>query len=66
VRYWAVSLCSVLLTACATAPVPPPADGLFNDHLFVAPSARISAADVFGLSDEMKHYLTDIAPQLRS
>jgi Flp pilus assembly protein TadD len=56
----------LLLTGCVTAPVPRPADSLFNDRVFVAPTARISAADVFALSDEMKHYLTDIAPQLRS
>ena len=66
-RTWAVSLLSMLLVACASAPASRAPDGLFNDHLFHAPSVRISAKDVFALSDEMKHYLSvDIAPQLRS
>lgn len=66
-RQWAVSLVCALLGACATAPGPDVSDGLFNDRLFVAPSERISAEDVFALSEEMKRYLSvDIAPQLRS
>jgi Flp pilus assembly protein TadD len=66
-RNWAVSLCSILLAACATAPAPRSPDGLFNDRLFLAPSERISAGDVFALSDEMKRYLdTEIAHRLRS
>ena len=66
-RSWAVSLCSMLLAACATAPVPRSPDGLFNDRLFLAPSERISAGDVFALSEEMKHYLSaQIAQQRRS
>ncbi len=66
-RGFAVSLACVLLVACATAPVPPAPRDLFNDALFRAPSERISASDVFALSDEMRHYLNvEIAPQLRS
>ena len=66
-RNWAVSLCALLLVGCATAPGPAVSDGLFNDRLFPPPSERISAEDVFALSDEMKRYLSvDIAPQLRS
>ena len=66
-RIWAVSLCCTLLAACATAPTPRPPEDLFNDRLFTAPSERISARDVFALSDEMKRYLdTTIAPQLHS
>ncbi len=66
-RNWAVSLCALLLVGCATAPGPEVADGLFNDRLFPPPSERISAEDVFALSDEMKRYVSvDIAPQLRS
>ena len=56
---------SVLLVACASAPVTPP-QGLFNDHLFVASSERIRADDVFAISAEMKDYLnTQIAGQIR-
>jgi Flp pilus assembly protein TadD len=57
----------LLLAACATVPGPEVADGLFNDRLFLAPSERISAEDVFALSEEMKRYVSvDIAAQLRS
>src|SRR6476661_1889195 len=57
---------SMLLVACASAPVPRAPEGLFNDHLFVAASERISADDVFAMSAEMKNYLdTQIATQVR-
>jgi tetratricopeptide (TPR) repeat protein len=57
---------SMLLVACASAPAPRPPEGLFNDHLFVATSERISADDVFAMSAEMKNYLdTQIATQVR-
>ena len=56
----------VLLVACATAPVTRPPEGLFNDQLFLAPSERMSADDVFALSAEMRRYLdTEIAGQIR-
>jgi tetratricopeptide (TPR) repeat protein len=56
-RHWAALVC-VLLTACATPQqrVSPPGF-LFNDALFSAPSERISASEVFALSDPMKLYL---------
>ena len=57
---------SMLVVACATAPATRPPEGLFHDHLFLAPSERISADDVFAMSAEMKHYLdTEIAGQIR-
>ncbi len=67
-RTGAVSLCCLLLAACATAPPPPrPNEALFHDLAFIAPSERISADDVFALSDEMKEFLrTTIGPQARS
>lgn len=46
----------MLLAACAHAPL----DGhqaLFADHLFASPSERISAKDVFALSEPMRRYL---------
>jgi Flp pilus assembly protein TadD len=66
-KNWGVLLFSVFLAACATAPVGQRTEDLFRDHLFAAPSERISADDVFALSDEMKHYLSvEIADQLRA
>ena len=61
-----VLLLSLLLVACATTRVTQRTEQLFKDHLFAAPSERISAADVFAVSDDMKHYLrVEIAGQLR-
>ncbi|TMG82139.1 MAG: hypothetical protein E6H76_16370, partial [Betaproteobacteria bacterium] len=66
-KNWGVLLFSVMLVACATAPVPQRSEALFRDHLFAAPSERISADDVFALSDDMKHYVSaEIAGQLRA
>ncbi|HVE90023.1 MAG TPA: transglutaminase domain-containing protein, partial [Burkholderiaceae bacterium] len=63
-----VSLICVLLTACATPQQQraQPPEFLFNDESFSAPSERITAADVFAVSDPMKRYLrTEITSQLR-
>jgi Flp pilus assembly protein TadD len=66
-KAWAVALISMTLVACATAPAPPRTERLFRDHMFAAPSERISADDVFAFSDDMKHYLsTRIASQFRN
>jgi Flp pilus assembly protein TadD len=65
-KLWAVLLLSMTLAACATPPVARRAEHLFNDHLFLAPSVRIGAEDVFAISQEMKHFLSgEIAEQLR-
>jgi tetratricopeptide (TPR) repeat protein len=57
------------LAACSTAPrvADAPARGaLFADALFKPPSERIAAADIFAVSESMRHYLgVTIAPQLR-
>ena len=59
-----LGLC-MLLAACAHTPVEQPPAQLFSDHLFAAPSERISAEDVFALSDAMKRYLeTEMAGAL--
>jgi len=64
---YAVLLFSLMLAACGAAPIVEQPDRLFNDNLFFAPSERISADDVFALSDEMKHYLdTEIAGEWRA
>ncbi len=54
----AVLLLALMVGACATTPPAPPSQ-LLNDHLFAAPSERISADDVFALSDDMKRYLAE-------
>lgn len=63
----AAFLACLWLAGCATAPPMPPAEPLFLDHAFAAPSERISAADVFALSDEMRHYVkTQLAAPIRA
>jgi tetratricopeptide (TPR) repeat protein len=59
---------AALLSACAaTPPAPERPDALLADRLFAAPTERISTADVFAMSAEMKRYLAvDIADQLRT
>src|SRR5882762_5762655 len=64
-KHLAVSALCMLLAACVHTPVAPPPARLFSDHLFSAPSERISAEDVFALSDAMRRYLeTDMAGPL--
>ena len=59
-------LTSMLLAACASAPVTLQPTHLFNDKLFAPPTERVSADDVFAVSDAMKRYLkTEIANQLQ-
>ncbi|MGE5616915.1 MAG: tetratricopeptide repeat protein [Bacillota bacterium] len=58
---------ALAVAGCATAPPTPIAgkDTLFHDALFAPPSKPVRAADVFALSDAMKHYLdVVIAPQV--
>jgi Tfp pilus assembly protein PilF len=66
----AVLLLAAWLAACAApsvAPVAQPDGRFFSDHLFAAPSERVSAAEVFALSEEMRHYLrAEIAGQARA
>jgi len=47
----------MLLAACANVPATEPPQRLFSDDLFLAPSERIRAEDVFAISAEMKSYL---------
>jgi len=62
----AVLFC-LTLCACATAPVSQPPADLFHDQLFAASSERISAGDVFAVSDAMRRYLSvEIAEDLRA
>ena len=48
---------SLLLVGCAQAPVVEPPARLFRDELFAAPSQRISADEVFALSEAMERYV---------
>ena len=55
-KRWLLLLLSAVLAACATtAPSPQETGRLFNDPLFVPPSVRINAADVFAPSPEMSY-----------
>ena len=47
---------SLMLGACATAPISPRTD-LFDDTAFVPPSEPMKAGDVFALSPEMRQFL---------
>jgi Tfp pilus assembly protein PilF len=61
----AALLLAALLAGCATTPLSPRYDSLFDDRLFRAASVRISADDVLAASDEMKQYLrTELAGAL--
>ena len=53
----AVLLISFWLAACASTPPMPPADSLFHDELFEAPSAPIRPDDAMAVSAEMRQYL---------
>ena len=53
----AVLLISFWLAACASTPPMPPADSLFHDELFEAPSAPIRPDDAMAVSAEMRRYL---------
>src|SRR6267143_169502 len=66
-KYSAVLGLCMLVPACSHTPVAPPPAQLFSDHLFAAPSERISAEDVFALSDAMKRFLeAEMADPLRT
>ena len=59
-----VLLLFALLAGCASAPSAPPPP-LFDDARFAPPSQRISANEVFALTDGMRQYVKhDIGPQL--
>jgi tetratricopeptide (TPR) repeat protein len=66
-RILLAALLSVLLGACAGAPLAPPASQLFRDPLFSPPTQPIDAASVFAVSDEMRNYLaTEIVANLHA
>ena len=60
-----LALC-LLLAGCAHRPAAVAPEALFSDHLFAPPLERISAQDVFALSDEMIRYVeAEMAEPLR-
>ncbi len=60
-------LLAILLSACASAPPPPRPAPLLADHLFGAPSEKVSTDEVLKVTDAMRRYLAvDIADQLRT
>jgi Tfp pilus assembly protein PilF len=57
-------LCAFLLASCATAPDVTRDTRFFDDARFAPASERISAAQVFAMSDDMRRYLdAEIVPQ---
>jgi tetratricopeptide (TPR) repeat protein len=63
----AVLVLSFLLGACASAPVTAPRADLLDDTAFAAPSERVSTADIFALSPEMRQFIaTRIEPVART
>jgi len=67
-RNWLLLLLCALLAACAGPQgLTQRPDFLFDDGLFAAPSERISAEDVFAISEPMRRYLRhpEIDAQLR-
>ena len=70
-RWFMLSLClssAMLIAACATQqPAPSQPLGLLDDSLFSAPAVRVSADDVFALSDGMRRYVhEEMAPHVRA
>ncbi len=66
-KTWAILCMCALLSACASVTTVPPTETVLNDTLFSPASVKIDAADVFALSDEMRHYLAnDIARAVRT
>ena len=66
-KTWTVLPVALLLAACASTPLPPRVEGLFNDSAFRPASEPIGAGDLFAMSPEMKRYLgTTIAPVARA
>ena len=60
-------LLPLLLAACASVPTVQHPGHLLDDKLFTASSERISAEDVFAVSDAMRRYLkVDIASLLQA
>jgi tetratricopeptide (TPR) repeat protein len=66
-RTWLCWLCLCLVGCASTPPSTPRPDNLLLDARFSPSTERVDAADVFALSDEMKHYVHfEIASQLRA
>lgn len=67
-RSWAIPIIALMLAGCATTPTTTVQHGatVFQDQLFAAPTERVSADDLFALSEPMQRYIgSDIAEQLR-
>jgi Flp pilus assembly protein TadD len=66
-RIWLPLLLCTALAGCASEAPAPPAQSLFADSLFEAPSQRIRADDVLALNDGMRRYLKgEMATQQRT
>jgi hypothetical protein len=62
----AVGALCALLGACGSVPKPPSPERYFHDDRFAPSAERISADDVFAMSDAMRRYLrSDVTHQMR-
>jgi len=67
VRRLILLLLSGALGACATPPASSPFEPYLEDGLFTASAERVSADDLFTLSDAMRHYMNvDVAREVHS
>lgn len=64
-KYLALLLGALLLSACTTAPLTPPPDDLYADHLFQPADDQIPTEDIFALTPEMKLYAANLRSSLR-
>ena len=65
-RLFLAGLLVALAAGCAALPSPPSGEALFDDAAFAPPTERIDPADIFAMSDAMRHYVREqIAAELR-
>ncbi|UGQ45734.1 tetratricopeptide repeat protein [Massilia endophytica] len=64
-KHLALILGALLLSACSIAPLAPPPDDLFADHLFQAADDQIPTEAIFALTPAMKDYAASVSRTMR-